>query len=201
MIAQSYRLRKLMRGRFLFSVHFEKNLRIQGNNMETEQLESLATKRLVIGYLGEREQFGWWQSSFFTQGSDSFLSPLFGRTQLLAQYNGVSRSAALIHDERIGVGNVYHLFRLPEDVEQGLHQILHSSELEKRIREIITSKEAAISFLREQSKDTVSKNVGPTRVGNVKQLRNPKTWQTISGLYLSAIEKSLEIFPYFSDTA
>ncbi len=169
--------------------------------MEAEQLENLATKRLVIGYLGEREQFGWWQSSFFTQGSNSFLSPLFGRTQLLAQYNGVSRSAALVHDERIGVGNVYHLFRLPEDIEQGLHQILHSSELEKRIREIITSKEAAINYLREQSKDTASKGVGPIRVGNAKQLRNPKTWQSISGLYLSAVEKSLEIFPYFSDTA
>lgn len=167
--------------------------------METDQLESLAIKRLVVGYLGEREQFGWWQSSFFAQGSNSFFSPLFARTQLLAQYNGVSRSAALIHDERIGVGNVYHLFRLPEDIEQGLHQVLHSPELEKKIREIISSKESAINYLLEQSKDAASKGVGPTRVGTVKQIRNPKTWQSVSGLYLSAVEKSLGIFPYFSD--
>jgi hypothetical protein len=96
---------------------------------------------------------------------------------------------------------VYHLFRLPEDIEQGLHQILHSQELEKKIREIISNKETAISYLREQSKDTASKGVGPTRIGNVKQIRTPKTWQSVSGLYLTAVEKSLGIFPYFSDKA
>ena len=169
--------------------------------MNTDLIERIAQYRCQIGYLGEREQFGWWQSSFFTQGSNSFLSPLFGRTQFLAQFNGVSRAAALIHDERVGIGNVYNLFRLPEDIEQGLHQVLHSSELEKKIREIIISKESAVNYLREQSKDTGSKSVGPTRVGNTKQLRSLKNWQSISALYLSAIEKSLEIFPYFSDTA
>lgn len=167
--------------------------------METEQLENLAIKRLVIGYLGEREQFGWWQSSFFTQGSNSFLAPLFARTQLLAQFNGVSRSAALVHDERIGVGNVYHLFRLPEDVEQGFQQILHSQELEKRIRKIIASKESATEYLREQSKGTMGKDLGPTRLGSIKQLRSPKTWQSFSMMYLNAFETKSEIFPYFSD--
>ena len=46
---------------------------------------------MVVG-LGEREHFGWWQSSFFTQGSSAFLSPIFSRTQFLAQCNGMRRA-------------------------------------------------------------------------------------------------------------
>ncbi len=55
--------------------------------MDVELVERLAKLRLIIGYLAEREQFGWWQSSFFTQGNNAFLSPLFSRTQIVAQCN------------------------------------------------------------------------------------------------------------------
>jgi hypothetical protein len=41
--------------------------------MEVEIIETLAKLRFAIGYLGERDQFGWWQSSFFTQGSNALL--------------------------------------------------------------------------------------------------------------------------------
>ena len=93
--------------------------------MDTNLLETITKLRLYIGYLGEKDQFGWWVSSFFAPSSNAFFEPLFGRTQYLAQCNGVTRAAALVHDERIGVGHVYHLFRLPEDLEQGLHRELH----------------------------------------------------------------------------
>ena len=167
--------------------------------METNQFENLAVKRTVIGYLGEREQFGWWQSSFFTKGSSSFLSPVFGRTQLLAQYNGVSRAAGLVHDQRIGVGSVYHLFRLPEDIEQRIQHILHSSELEKVIRNILISKESAIGYLRKDSLAGQTKAMGPTRVGSTKNMDNEKFWNSVFGTYLHAFENNLEIFPYISD--
>lgn len=73
-------------------------------NMETTQLQQLAILRTVVGYLGERDQSAWWQSSFFGPSSRAFLQPIFARTELLAQYNGVTRAAALVHDDRIGVG-------------------------------------------------------------------------------------------------
>ena len=91
--------------------------------MYSEHLEYLATLRIVIGYLGERDQFAWWQSSFFSAGSEAFLSPIFARTRFLAQCTGVTQAASAIHDARIGTGNVYHLFRLPEDMAQDIHQL------------------------------------------------------------------------------
>jgi len=164
--------------------------------MEAKQLQMLAELRMVIGYLGEREQNGWWQSSFFTQGSDAFLSPLFGRTQILAQCNGVTQAAAIKHDELIGVGNVYHLFRLPEDMEQNIHKALHEIKPNK----ILVSKEAAMDYLRKDSIKPDQSSLGPTRVGDKKSLFDLKSWKLVSGLYLYVFEKGVEIYPYFTDT-
>jgi hypothetical protein len=40
----------------------------------------------------------------------------------------VKEAAARVHDEYIGVGKVYHLFRLPEHIEQALHSSLRDFE-------------------------------------------------------------------------
>ena len=87
-------------------------------------VENLAVLRAVVAYLGERDQFAWWQSAFFGAGSALFLSPIFARTQILAQCAGAGMAAARVHDEHIGVGGVYHLFRLPEEIERSLHGAL-----------------------------------------------------------------------------
>jgi len=166
--------------------------------METDLNKYLALIRIVIGYLGERAHFGWWQSSFFIQGSSAFLSPIFSRTQLLAQYNGVTRAAALVHDERIGVGYVYHLFRLPEEIEQATHRLLHETQFVEHIRKIITSKVTALDYLRKNSTIQEQSAIGPTRVGDIHALRNCEAWKVVAGLYYVSFEKQIEILPYFS---
>lgn len=166
--------------------------------MEKEQFGKLLKYRIAVGFLGEKEQFGWWNSSFFAPGSDSFLSPIFGRTQDLAKYHGVSQAASQVHDERIGVGNVYHLFRLPEDIEQGIHQILHQSEVQNSLPSIIVSKESAIEYLNRQAETPSELVVGPVRIGGNKYLRDVDHWQSAIGYYLLAFQNGLETYPYFS---
>jgi len=167
--------------------------------MEAEFIERLVNLRLVIGYLGEREQFGWWQSSFFTQGSQAFLAPLFSRTQILAQCNGVTQAAALVHDERIGVGHVYHLFRLPEEIEQGIHQSLHKPSLHQSIHKTIVKPDTALNSLRMLSGSTHPTEVGPIRVGNIVELHNLEFWQTVASIYLYGFEQRTMVCPYFTD--
>jgi hypothetical protein len=163
-------------------------------NGNTEKLyETLANLRLTIGYLGEREQFGWWQSSFFTRGSDAFLSPLFSRTQILAQCNGVTQAAARIHDERIGIGHVYHLFRLPEDIEQHIHTILR----ETTQLSVVENKETALNYLRQFASNPKTASLGPTMVGDKITLTELESWSRASGFYLDAFERGVEIYPYF----
>jgi len=167
--------------------------------MNAELIEQLCAIRLVVGYLGERDQCGWWQSSFFAHGSDAFLSPLFTKTQLMAQCHGVTRAAALIHDERIGVGNVYHLFRLPEDMEQSIHQKLYQQDLMKNYASFLVNKNTGLDFLRKEAKLSKPKNIGPILVGSIKKLRDASTWDTVIGLYLYGFENEQQIFPYFTD--
>jgi len=134
--------------------------------MDITQLKTLAQVRAVVGYLGERDQYAWWQSGFFSPTRNAFLSPIFPRTQILGQYTGVVRAAALVHDERIGVGNVYHLFRLPEDMEQGVHRALHASDLAQTITVLVATKETALAYLRKEAGPGSKSDVGPTRIGD-----------------------------------
>ena len=88
--------------------------------MNASTLAQIVRLRLLVGFLGERSQFNWWPSAFFISSSSAFLSPIFTKTAFTAQYHGVKEAASRVHDEHIGVGKVYHLFRLPETVEQTL---------------------------------------------------------------------------------
>ncbi len=169
--------------------------------MDQNLLETLANLRILIGYLGEKAQLGWWQSNFFSSASNAFLSPVFPRTQLLAQYSGVTRSTALVHDQRIGVGNVYHLFRLPEDMEQGVHRLIQGEDAYTKILSQIRDQNSALGYLREHANMLPSPGLGPVRIGNIHDLRMIDYWQTARAHYLAAFEAGHQAFPYFMDIA
>ena len=168
--------------------------------MSTNLFKPITKLRLCVGYLGEKDQFGWWQSSFFTKGSNAFLSPLFSRTQVFAQCNGVTRAAALIHDESIGVGHVYHLFRLPEDMEQGIHQTLQDAGAEKAAQKIASSPEVALHQLNRLAVEKIqTSGEGPVRVGNVADIQDSAYWKKVAGLYWHAFQENIQIYPYFTN--
>jgi hypothetical protein len=160
--------------------------------------ETLALMRAAVGYLGERDQRGWWQSGFFSAGSRAFLAPVFGRTQVLAQCAGVTRAAAIVHDERIGVGQVYHLFRCPEDLEQGIHLAFQSADVARSVSALVASAEAASAFLQKQAVSVQAAGVGPTRVGDEPALRDARGWRTVAAHYTRAFAEGGDVFPYFT---
>jgi len=164
--------------------------------------ELIIQLRLCVGYLGERDNFGWWRSSFFIKESNIFLSPLFSRTQLLAQCNGVTHAATLIHDERIGIGNVYHLFRLPEEIERRIHNSLKEPEWNQIILTILANTDTALDSLqkiRGPIEEKIPTDTGPIRVGNINEIYNKDTWKYVAGFYLFGFTHKFLICPYFSD--
>ncbi|HSN74074.1 MAG TPA: BrxE family protein, partial [Anaerolineae bacterium] len=134
-------------------------------------------------------------------GSRAFLSPLFGRTQLLAQCNGVTQAAALVHDDRIGVGQVYHLFRLPEDMEQAIHRFLNDEAACGRLEAQVADRTDALAGLRTMAGQASIAGVGPALVGATGELRNMNAWSTVAAHYLHAFEQSVQVFPYFRNGA
>ena len=65
--------------------------------------------RLVVGFLGERAQFGWWSTAFYEPSGRLFLEPVFSKTPQFAQSHGVLEAARLIHDEHLRVGTQVEL--------------------------------------------------------------------------------------------
>src|ERR1044071_7696845 len=96
--------------------------------MKEKYLNKYLNLRLIVGFLGEKSQFGWCPTAFYEPSSRLFLEPVFPKTYRLAQYNGVREAARLLHDEYVGVGNVFHLFRLPEEMEQDLHTLMQEKQ-------------------------------------------------------------------------
>jgi hypothetical protein len=56
-------------------------------------LMSVLRLRLLVGFLGERAQFGWWPTAFYEPSGRLFLEPIFSKTAQSAQCHGVVEAA------------------------------------------------------------------------------------------------------------
>jgi hypothetical protein len=158
-------------------------------------LPAMLGMRLLVGFLGERPQFAWWATSFFGDYSLRSLEFVTPKTSLLAQYHGVVEAARKLHDEHLNVGS-YHLFRLPEEVEQDLHAIMQSSVGTELIKQVPQDKDAALAALKSFAGAIHSVAVGPTAVGNIDQLSTDEILKSIAGAYVSAFSRNAKTYPY-----
>jgi hypothetical protein len=161
-------------------------------------LTTLLEMRLLVGYLGERSQFAWWPTMFYDSSSRLFLEPVFSKTSKMAQYHGVLEAARRLHDEHLSVGT-YHLFRLPEEIEQDLHTLVQS-ESGKLGEQAHRGKEVALEALqRLATPSTGILNVGPTAMGNIIDIDSAATLRAIADAYLSAFSHNAKTYPYLME--
>lgn len=160
----------------------------------------LITLRLAVSFLGEAGQAGWWSSNFLGRNSLAFLSPVFGGNAPLVQYSGVIEAAGRVHDERIGIGRVFHLFRLPESVEFAAFELFRQKELADEIAKCIASTESARAYLSAFAKEQPELISGPVRLPPLiitKQFA--PSLCLMASYYEAGFEKSIQCFPYFSE--
>ena len=166
--------------------------------MKESYLSKYLHLRLMVGYLGERSQLGWWPTSFYDPSSKLFLEPVFPKTKGLAQYQGVKEAAHRLHDEHTGVGNVFHLFRLPEEVEHDLHTLMQEVRADSELLAGLKSKESAMLALAAVADGTRSAAEGPVAVGKINALFTPSSLKGLAQCYLTAFEQGTRSYPYFS---
>ena len=166
--------------------------------MTQELLKTLLKLRAVVGFLGEQGDAKRWPSAFFAKSSGAFLSPLFPRTINISQLRGVTCAAARVHDERIGVGDVYHLFRLPEELEQALHTIILKPEIGKLFQTLTLHPEAAMQDLSRIADSNIATSIGPTRIGALTDLAGIANWQKVASHYQFGFRNEAEVYPFFS---
>lgn len=162
------------------------------------EIYALYTKlRFLVGYLGEKSQFSWWQSSFLDPNSKPFLQPSFPRSWALAQYHGVVEAARKVHDDFIGVGRVYHLFRLPEEMEHKLHESFGEQMKATPMDDALASRDAALEALRIIANGAPSLGEGPMTLGSNLDLGQGEVVARLAGAYLSAFLNNSRCYPYF----
>jgi len=157
-----------------------------------ELIQNIARLRVCVAFLGEKEQKNWWPSSFLSGSGEAFLTPVFPKTASLARVNGASSAAQISHDEHIGIGNVYHLFRLPENIEHDISQLLVK---DFSILAVIVSEETARAWLEELSAGESTQGVGPLlfefeTIDSVMISR-------MAAAYMQGFSAGEQVYPYY----
>lgn len=164
--------------------------------MDEPRLFQLLQLRLAVGFLGEKQHYGWWQTAFFEDTSRQFLEPVFIKSTRQAQYHGVLEAARRVHDEHLSSGS-FHLFRLPEEIEQDLFSIARSRASTDAASFIPNDKEQALSTLQSFPAGGSGPAQGPTLLGNISELGRPETVGVMARTYFSAFTSSSRVYPYF----
>ncbi|ATY77158.1 MULTISPECIES: BrxE family protein [Aeromonas] len=160
--------------------------------------KTIAELRVLVGYLGEHDQANWWGSQFFGATAAAFLAPIFNRSLFLAQYQGSTAAAAKVHDEVIGVGRIYHLFRLPLGLEQASADALNDITFVQAVQARLVSREFALTRLTELAKKTESASPGPVSLGLMSQDISAEL-QRAAGFYCAAFTSGIQTFPYIRE--
>lgn len=163
--------------------------------MGQEFAHSIVQLRLLVGFLGERAQRGWWPTSYFDKSGRAFLEPVFARTAALAQYHGVVEAARRVHDEHLSLG-CFHLFRLREEQEQDLHARLCEGILLPCYSDIVQSEEASIAALDRLAGGASAVPAGPLLVGRIDELEHATQVKSIAKAYLSGFNQHTPVYPY-----
>lgn len=162
-------------------------------------LSELLKMRIVIGYLGEKKQFSWWTSALFEPSSSFFLEPVFPKTSFLAQYMGVVEAARKLHDEHLSGGS-YHIFRLPEVLEEDLYKLmLNKQENYVKFIQAIKCKEDALSVLEASAVPNQKVNEGPFLIEPLKDNKSVESLKQIAVVYFAAFKNNIKTFPYWTE--
>ena len=153
--------------------------------------------RAVVVFLGEKDQFNWWNTQFLGNTGRKYLEFNFPRNTVAAGVSGASTAAKKLHDERIGKTRVFHLFRFPYEIEESIHTHLLNME-EDVLWDTITDKETASVVLTKLAGSTIDAPEGPVQVGQIKHILKEGSVAEVAKQYLSAFEKNCITLPYFS---
>lgn len=145
-----------------------------------------------MAFLGERAQANWWPSSFLSHSGQAFLTPVFPKTSALARVNGASCAAQISHDDCIGIGYVHHLFRLPENIECDISQLLAK---DGSVLELILSEERAHAVLQQLAAGDTTKGIGPLIIEG--KAIDEIMIRTIAAAYINGFSVGEQVYPYY----
>jgi hypothetical protein len=159
--------------------------------------EQILLLRLLVGYLGQRKQYGWWDCDFLDSTGLRFLETTFPRTAWAAALRSTSEAACIVHDQALGRIGSYHLFRFPPVLED---QIEHSCDKLNwaEVSGHIGSRDMAMEALKSLASNFIKAPPGPVQVGVEKRILTNNAIRELAAHYHSAFQDGIRCFPYFA---
>jgi hypothetical protein len=162
----------------------------------TDELEkAICEVRLLVGFLGEKQQFNWWESAFLSPVSKSFLTPVFPKTTLRSQYNGVCQASSLVHDSFIGTGFHYHLYRLPDSIER-MACMAADNSMDAITAVHLSSVATAMARLEQFCVVPTPRCEGPIVVGDYNDRKLDSLLRKMASHYCQAFTGGYKCYPY-----
>ena len=152
----------------------------------------LARLRLSVLACGEGLPGKCWDSDGLGKTGQTDLLAVFPRTSLVAATSHAAKLAQAHHDAVTRASGVFHLFRLPTDVEASIHH-----ELMTTIPNDYDIKGKLWSELDDLPKSEAPAQEGPVNLGEIK-LTVAKDIGKIAHAYKSAFDAGQSVVPYFT---
>lgn len=167
-----------------------------------DQTRVILLVRTLVAALGERTAPPWWRTQFLTEVGFRAMGRVFPRTAASAALNSVLLAARVDHDQRIGVGERYHLFRLPTNMENALLSLMAESSFATQTTGLVTKRpEELIQDLGTlASERKIVGSEGPIRVGPATILLHSSAIEALAAHYRHSFQTGRRAFPYFADT-
>ena len=167
--------------------------------MTADQSPLIVRLRILVLALGEAHMSGWWKTQFLSTTGLSYLNRLYPRSSFAAAVRSASRAAKAVHDSSIGVGNVFHLFRLPQQHERRVEEFLraHGADPPQAFAPMLNQREQLLEALEELGSANSSSARGPLRLGTLSDLQTDAWIAACASAYASAFRQGGKVFPYF----
>ena len=163
----------------------------------TQAIHQIALLRLVVGYLGQPKQSGWWDCIFLDATGIRFLETTFPRTAWAAALRSTTEAACIIHDQALGRIGSFHLFRLPPALEDQLEHALDLIDWSS-FRKQIESREIALTLLQQMGDAVIKAPAGPVQVGVANHILTNTAIRELAAHYYSAFQDGIRCYPYFA---
>ena len=164
---------------------------------QTRQLDVVLRLRLLVAFLGEKKQHGWWDTSFLDATGRRFLETTFPRTAFEAALRCASEAARLVHDAQIGRVGALHLFRLTVETEDAIEAQI-SKQLEAAWLAAVKDAQVAARELDAMAASHLTAPPGPVQIGTEKNVLSAESASEIAAHYSSAFAQGVRCYPYFA---
>lgn len=164
-------------------------------------IDDITQLRVLVATLGESASPPWWKTTFLSEAGLRLTGRIFPRSGLSAAVNAVSQVARREHEQRIGKGRRYHLFRLQPSMERSIQVALTEPIMVERLRGILALGQDGL--LQELSSLVGTARLGgregPTLMGPVGALSGSGGVGELAAMYRSAFREKTVVHPYYEE--